>query len=67
MIVIGVVEACGDAGEVGCDRMEAEIFDSPLGDNHDVDGSLEELRLGAERLPDPPLDAVSVDGVADLP
>jgi len=64
--LVAAVESSDDSGEVGCDRVEAEIVNSPLGDDHDVNGSFEELWLRAVRLSDPPLDAVSMDGVADL-
>ena len=60
------MKALDDSREVVCDRVETEIVDSPLGDDHDVYGALEELGLGPECFPDPPLDAVSLDGVSDL-
>ena len=55
-----------DPGEVVSNRLEAEIFDSPLGDDHDVDGPGEQRRLGAIGLADPTLDAVSVNSAADF-
>ena len=55
-----------DLGEVVSNRREAEIFDSSLGDDHDVDGPGEERRLRAIGLANPTLDAVSVNGAADL-
>jgi hypothetical protein len=60
------MESADNPCEVVSNRVEAEIFDSPLGDDHDVDGLLEEVGLRTVRLTNPSLDTVSVDGAADL-
>ena len=61
------VKVRDDAMEVVSDRIEAEIFDSSLGNDDDVYRSREEPGLGAEGLSNPPLDFVSADSVAHLP
>lgn len=63
---VRVVETRDDSGKVVSDRVKAEIVDSPLGDDHDVDRPGEELWLGTKGLTHPPLDTVSVNGAADF-
>jgi hypothetical protein len=48
------------------DRVEGEVLDAALGDDHQVDGPGVQLRMKAKHLADETLDPIPHDGLADL-